>query len=132
MRPAVAPVVAGDHVGGAVRAASGNAERAGVADVVEVRRADVGDLRPPPGIGALVTNPPYGLRVERGAALDTLYATIGRTARHRLPGWRCAVLTLPGPLGRALGLPLQAVLTTTTGGTRVVLLAGDVPSRSAR
>jgi len=130
VRPAAAPIVAADHLDGAVRATAANAARAGVGDLVEVRRADVADLVPPPGRGALVTNPPYGIRVERGAPLPRLYATIGRVCRERLPGWRVAVLTVPGPLGPALHLPLAPALTTSTGGTRVVLLAGAVPGGS--
>jgi putative N6-adenine-specific DNA methylase len=128
VRTPAAPIFASDHLDGAVRAAAANAERAGVADLVEVRRQDVADLRPPAGPGALVTNPPYGMRVGPGRDLTELYRTIGGVARARLPGWLVAVLTVPGPLGPATGLPVAPVLTTTTGGTRVTLLAGRVPA----
>jgi putative N6-adenine-specific DNA methylase len=63
--------------------------------------------RPPPETGVLLSNPPYGERLD-DADLDELYAAIGATCR-RFPGWRAAFLVGSSQfeqiLGRAIGRP---------------------------
>jgi putative N6-adenine-specific DNA methylase len=63
--PGAAVTISGsDRDAGAVAAAIGNAERAGVAGDVRFVRATVSELEPDEGSGLLVTNPPYGVRLE--------------------------------------------------------------------
>ena len=100
-----------------------NAERAGVADLVDVAEAAVSALEPPPdagGIGALVANPPWGGRLKGGDLRD-LYARLGQVARSRFPGWTLAVLTSDPALSRAIGGPGEVRLRTRSGGTPVHL-----------
>ena len=61
-----------DRDAGAIEAATGNAERAGVADDVEWRRAAISAVEPPPP-GWVVTNPPYGggSATARGSGIST-------------------------------------------------------------
>ncbi len=127
--PGTVAVVARDRDEGAVAAARENAERAGVADLVDVARASVSDLEPPsaPGPGAIVTNPPWGRRLEGGDLRD-LYARLGQVARGRFPGWTLAVLTSDGGLARAIGGPGETRLRTRSGGTAVHLDVRRIPS----
>lgn len=110
--PAGAPILARDRDAGAVAAATENAERAGVADRVAVAAGPVSELEPPAGCdrpGLIVTNPPWGARIQGGGDLRDLYAALGRVARDRFPGWGVAVLTGDDQLAGATGLRPRTV-----------------------
>ncbi len=116
--------MAADRDAGACAATTANAGRAGVG--VDVRHQPLSALSPPPGPpGWLVANPPWGTRTGPGAHGDLrdLYATLGRLARDRLPGWGVALLVGDLRLAHATGLPLEHHWSTTGGGIRVHLVA---------
>jgi putative N6-adenine-specific DNA methylase len=128
---APAPILGSDRDAGAVAAAAANAERAGVAGDVGLRRGALSAVEPPPGAGWLVTNPPYGVRVGERLRLRDLFARLGRVARERLPGWRVALLSAHAELERQVGLPFETRLATTNGGIRVRLVRAAVPAAPA-
>ncbi len=70
----------------AVRFARDNAAAAGVADVIHFQRRAVKDLHHPKKYGFIVTNPPYGERIEDREALPALYRQIGEAYRG-LDSW---------------------------------------------
>ncbi len=117
-------ISAGDRDDGAVRAMQENAERAGVAADITVARATIAMLPPDDGEGWLVTNPPYGARIDDGRDLRDLYATLGRMMREQRPGWRLALLDADRRLSGQLGMPLQPVWRSENGGLAVELLVG--------
>lgn len=122
VRPAPAPIVAADRDAGAIAAARANAARAGVASDIEFRRADVRELGPMEGVGHVVTNPPYGVRVGERRELRALYAALGSAVRTHLPGWGVTMLAADEQLAAATGLPLVEVLSTRNGGIPVRLM----------
>ncbi|HSK21230.1 MAG TPA: hypothetical protein VK912_18895 [Longimicrobiales bacterium] len=122
VRPANAAIVAADRDAGAISAARSNAERAGVAGDIDFMRAPLEDLTAVAGTGHVVTNPPYGVRVGDRRQLRSLYATLGRVAGTRLPGWTVTLLAADDGLAAATGLPLAEVLATRNGGIPVRLL----------
>lgn len=81
-RDQVVSVVASDLDPRAVGIAKNNVRRAGVADLVTVRRADARNLDPLSPPGAIVTNPPYGERIG-GTPEDSrgLLAELGQHLR---------------------------------------------------
>ncbi len=81
-----AKILASDRDAGAIKSAQANAERAGVADVIEFSCRAVSAIEPPLGPGWVVTNPPYGVRVSGGRDLRNLYAQFGNVLRARCPG----------------------------------------------
>ncbi|HEX7121266.1 MAG TPA: class I SAM-dependent RNA methyltransferase [Gemmatimonadaceae bacterium] len=121
-----APIIASDRSGWAMRAAAGNAERAGVAADLQLERAEVSALQPTGQPGWLVTNPPYGVRLGQRDELRGLYAEFGAVLRERFRGWRVAILSTDRRLDAQLRLPLLDALQTTNGGIRVHLLTGVV------
>jgi putative N6-adenine-specific DNA methylase len=123
---APAPILGADRHGGAVTAARANAERAGVAADIEFRRSALSGLEPPAGHGAVVTNPPYGVRVGEKRALEGLYGELGRVARERLRGWSLHMLVADPRLARAARLPLTERLATRNGGLDVRLLSAPI------
>ncbi|MBK8002634.1 MAG: class I SAM-dependent RNA methyltransferase [Gemmatimonadetes bacterium] len=114
-----APILASDRDAGAVEAAAGNLERAGVAADVTLRRATISEFAPSAARGALVSNPPWGLRVGEARALRDLYARLGQVLRERAPGWSATLLLPRSPLERATELPWQTAYTTQAGGVAV-------------
>jgi putative N6-adenine-specific DNA methylase len=120
------PILASDRDAGAVEAALANARRAGVAADLEIEQKPLSAVEPPPGPGWLVTNPPYGLRVGEAPPLRNLYASLGRFARTRLPGWTIALLSADRQLDRQLRIPLTHALRTRNGGIEVRLGVGRV------
>jgi putative N6-adenine-specific DNA methylase len=125
VRPsAPAAIVAADRDTGAIAATTANAERAGVlADLTIVQRplsdttlADLGAQ------GWLVTNPPYGIRTGNPATLAALWGRLGAVVRAGGPGWTLASVVPDPALARELRLPLETVLTTTTGGRPIAFV----------
>lgn len=121
---AAAAIVGSDRDEGAVVAARSNAARAGVGGDLSLERRALSEAPVPAGVGLLLTNPPYGVRVGRTRELRDLYAALGNFVRQRLAGWRVAFLSADASLGAHTGLVLESVLTTRNGGIRVELVKG--------
>lgn len=121
-----APALIGgsDRDRGAVEAARGNAERAGVAGDIALRTAPLSELAPSPGPGLLITNPPYGVRVSEGADLRDLYARLGVLFRERASGWTIALLSADPILAGQLGVSTATRWESNNGGIGVRLLVG--------
>jgi putative N6-adenine-specific DNA methylase len=117
-------ILASDRDAGAVAAAQANAERAGVAGLIEFAARPVSALELPPGPGWVVTNPPYGVRVSEGKDLRDLYAALGKTLRAKAGGWEVCLLTADAPLARAAGLGLEPGIATLNGGLPVKVWRG--------
>jgi putative N6-adenine-specific DNA methylase len=119
--PAAEPprILASDRDAGAVAAARANAERAGVAGRIEFSCRAVSAVEPPAGPGWVVSNPPYGVRIQGKGELRDLYAQLGKVLRSKCPGWRACLLCASPPLLRATGLPFEAGLATVNGGLAV-------------
>ncbi len=81
-----------------------NAKAAGV--TVEWRRASVRDLVAEGEPGVIVTNPPYGVRID---APEPLYRDMAKAFR-RLRGWRVAVLAGERAIERAIGRPDKSLV----------------------
>lgn len=126
-------IQASDRDAGAIEAAQANAVRAGVAGAIQFSQRAVSDLEPPAGPGWVVTNPPYGRRLDAGPDLRNLYARFGQVLRQRCPGWRLAMLSSDVRLEHALSLPSDETnrLALLNGGLRVSLIQARVPAESA-
>ncbi len=116
---ASAPILLADRDAGAVAAARENAERAGVASDLECRQGTISDLTPPPGTGALVSNPPWGVRIGEQRALRDLYARLGQVLREQFAGWRATLLLPEAPLEHDTRLGWDTLTRTTHGGVAV-------------
>jgi putative N6-adenine-specific DNA methylase len=116
-----APVLASDRNAGAIRAATANAERAGVSADIDFATRPLSAVGPPANAGWIITNPPYGERVgNRADARRILHELDGRLAGD-FTGWSLAAL-VPGTSAEAL-------FKTNNGGIPVSL---RVSGRAAR
>ena len=81
-----------DIDGEVVKAARENAKRAGVEDMIHFQERPVSELRHPKKYGFIVTNPPYGERLEDKKDLPELYTQIGEAYRN-LDSWSMYMIT---------------------------------------
>ena len=72
--------------------ARANAELAGVKDMIHFQTRSVADLSHPKKYGFIITNPPYGERLEEKAELPELYKTIGERYAA-LDSWSMFMIT---------------------------------------
>lgn len=72
--------------------ARANAKRAGVEKLIHFQRRPVAELNHPKKYGFLITNPPYGERLEEKETLPALYKQIGE-AYQRLDSWSMYLIT---------------------------------------
>ena len=82
--------------------AKDNAIRAGVADKIEFARADIRDFAPKSEKGTVITNPPYGERIEEKKNLPALYKTIGERFKA-LDSWSMYLITAYEDAERYIG-----------------------------
>ena len=92
-----------DIDGEIVGAARDNARAAGVDGLIHFQQRDVAALSHPKKYGFIVTNPPYGERLEEKAALPALYRTFGERFRA-LDSWSAYVITAYRDAERDMGL----------------------------
>lgn len=81
-----------DIDGEVIKVAMANAREAGVDHLIHFQQRPVSELRHPKKYGFVITNPPYGERLEEKEALPALYTDIGNAFRH-LDSWSYYVLT---------------------------------------
>lgn len=113
------PIHASDRDAGAIKLACANAERAGVASLIQFKRQAVSSIEPPAGPGWVICNPPYGLRVRSGQDLRNLYARFGDVLRERCSGWKIAILASDLRLLGQTRLNLETTRTFVNGGIAV-------------
>ena len=77
---------------GIVKCAMQNAREAGVDEHIHFQQRDMRDLSSPKKYGFIITNPPYGERLEDKADLPKLYKDIGATF-DKLDTWSKFIIT---------------------------------------
>ena len=75
-----------------IRTARENAEKAGVGHLIHFQERAVKDLRHPKKYGFIITNPPYGERLEEKENLPGLYREFGESFR-KLDSWSAYMIT---------------------------------------
>lgn len=81
-----------DIDGEIIKVARENAKRAGVDKLIHFQQRPVSALSHPKKYGFIITNPPYGERLEEKEALPGLYTQIGDAIR-RLDSWSAYIIT---------------------------------------
>ena len=81
-----------DIDGDIIRAARANAKAAGVDHLIHFQQRPVSELSHPKKYGFLITNPPYGERIEEKKNLPELYKTIGERFAA-LDSWSAYLIT---------------------------------------
>ena len=107
----------------AIRAATANADAAGVADAIEFKVLPVRLLEAPPeASGLAICNPPYDQRL---AADEGLYRELGDALQRATPDWRVTILAGDEHLARATGLRASKRYAFFNGALECLLLVCD-------
>jgi 23S rRNA G2445 N2-methylase RlmL len=102
-----------------------------VAGAVTVERRALSKTPPPTADrGWLVTNPPYGKRIDRDRDLRALYAALGAVISQRFAAWHVALLVADSRLAGQTGLRFDEALRTQNGGIPVRILTSAPSSVS--
>ena len=120
IRKPEAPIYAADMDPRAVEATRRNAEKAGVREDIDIRRASFSELPPLAGPGLILCNPPYGKRLSGESRPEPLYREMGISLRRRFPGWTLA-LACPAALAKATNLSLEKIAGFRNGGIKIFL-----------
>lgn len=92
MEPENVDIQGYDIDGDVIKVARQNAKEAGVDHLIHFQQRSVSQLNHPKKYGFLITNPPYGERLEEKEALPQLYHEIGE-AMGRLEDWSAYLIT---------------------------------------
>jgi putative N6-adenine-specific DNA methylase len=93
-----------DLRGDAVEMARANLDELDLADKVSLKQANVFEMPPPAPTGIIVTNPPYGVRMEDRDDLAAFYPKLGDALKKRYSGWTAYILSSDMQLAKAIGL----------------------------
>ncbi len=100
--PAGTDIQGYDIDGEAVKAARANAARAGVEKLIHLQQRPLSALSHPKKYGFLITNPPYGERMEERESLPELYKELGEKIRQ-LDSWSAYIITAYEDAERCIG-----------------------------
>lgn len=117
-----------------IRAAVGNAQRAGIAPWVHFATGLLAQAQPLPGqtLGLVATNPPYGVRMEDIAGARVAHRELGIVLREQFQGWHAAVFTGTPELGLELGIRARRTHVMWNGAIECRLLRLTVETASFR
>jgi putative N6-adenine-specific DNA methylase len=93
-----------DRYGEALKLARANLAAIDASASVELKQADVREMRPPAAAGVLVTNPPYGVRLQDQNSLAELYPQLGDALKKKYAGWTAYIFTADLRLPKLIGL----------------------------
>ena len=82
-----------DRSGDAIVVARENVARAGLEAYIQLKQCRFEDSSPPVASGILITNPPYGVRMEEAEELAAWYPTLGDILKQRYAGWTAHIFT---------------------------------------
>jgi putative N6-adenine-specific DNA methylase len=87
------PIFGSDLYGTSLGHAVLNLREAGLEDVVKLKQVNLLELSPPAPGGAIVTNPPYGVRLGEKEELAAFYPQLGDALKQRFPGWTAYIFS---------------------------------------
>ena len=93
-----------DRYGDALKLARENLAALGARDAVPLKQADVVEMPAPAESGILVTNPPYGVRLQDQEKVAELYPKLGDALKKKFSGWTAYIFTADMRLPKLIGL----------------------------
>lgn len=115
-----------------IKTARTNAERAGVADMIDFQIGDARNLKNNYGNkGMIITNPPYGVRLKNDEIAD-VYKKLGDRLKKDFIGWQFFVLSGESELTRFFGLKAERKFVVRNGDIDCRFLSYPIAPRPAR
>ena len=93
-----------DRSGDAIAIATRNVAALGLEADISLKQCSFEDSKPPDAAGLLITNPPYGVRMEELDDLADWYPKVGDILKQRYAGWTAFILTGDLRMAKLIGL----------------------------
>ncbi len=93
-----------DRSGDAIAQSRQNVAALGMEQRIELKQCSFEDSKAPAPTGMLITNPPYGVRMEELDDLAAWYPTLGDILKQRYSGWTAYILTADLRLAKIMRL----------------------------
>jgi putative N6-adenine-specific DNA methylase len=103
-KPDRLPIHGSDRYGDALKLARANLAQLGVEHLVTLKQADVLEMPPPAPCGVIVTNPPYGVRLQDQEWVAALYPKLGDALKKKYADWTAYMFTADMRLPKLIGL----------------------------
>lgn len=103
IRPMACKIFGSDLNLMALKSAKKNLVSLGVEDEIKTWRKDFEESEPPDTSGFIITNPPYGERLQKDD-LNAFYKKIGDTLKKNFSGWEAWLITSDAPALKSVGL----------------------------
>lgn len=93
-----------DLYGETLKLARANLAAIGLEHAVQIKQANVLEMPAPAEAGIIVTNPPYGVRLDEQQDLAAFYPKLGDALKKKFSGWTAYILSADMQLPRLIGL----------------------------
>jgi 23S rRNA (guanine2445-N2)-methyltransferase / 23S rRNA (guanine2069-N7)-methyltransferase len=115
--PSKLPIMSGsDQDPAAVELTRANLENAGFKGLVHLATSRFESTKAAQPKGLIVTNPPYGVRLNEVETLIPMYRDLGTTLKHQFKNWTAGVITSEKKLLHAIGLKSEKHFDLRNGG----------------
>jgi 23S rRNA (guanine2445-N2)-methyltransferase / 23S rRNA (guanine2069-N7)-methyltransferase len=115
--PSKLPIMSGsDQNSAAVELTRSNLENAGFKGLVHLGTSRFESTKAAQPKGLIVTNPPYGVRLNEVETLIPMYRDLGTTLKHQFKNWTAGVITSEKKLLHAIGLKSEKHFDLKNGG----------------
>lgn len=121
-------IVGSDRSPDAVDASRENILNAGFGDFIQVEKHEVREVRPCADFGLVMTNPPYGIRIDDSER--QAHRSLGNTLIAHFDGWRASIITAGKDLGMEVGLRAKKVIQVDNGPIQCVQLNFEIEERN--
>jgi putative N6-adenine-specific DNA methylase len=98
------PIFGSDRYGDVLELARANLRALEVDRLVKLKQADILEMPAPARSGILVTNPPYGVRLDDQEVLAALYPRLGDALKRKYADWTAYIFTADLRLPKLIGL----------------------------
>ncbi|HQV00692.1 MAG: class I SAM-dependent RNA methyltransferase [Bacteroidia bacterium] len=121
----------GDKNGMVLQKAQQNINNAGLQHDIKLTKTRFENFMPPEDAGIVITNPPYGLRLQENDLMQ-MYQEIGNTLKQQYAGWQAWVFTGNLNLFKFIGLRPTRKIHLYNGAVECRLLRFDMYSGTKR
>jgi putative N6-adenine-specific DNA methylase len=102
--PTELAIYGSDRYGDSLKLARINLAALKLEDHVVLKQADIVEMPAPAASGVLITNPPYGVRLQDQEAVAALYPKMGDALKKKYAGWTAYIFTADLRLAKLIGL----------------------------
>lgn len=132
LKSPIASIAASDNKATLIHIARTNAHAAGVDELINWQTLDIQDTRPQGEHGILISNPPYGIRLDEIQTLHALYPQLGSWLKQHYAGWTAGMLSADREMPKIMRLSPKRKIPLYNGNLECRLFLFDMVAGSNR